>query len=330
MIGGLRPIDILAIGAVFMLVLCVAVIGALLWMHQRAKKTSQFRQRVGVEESVAATPAGRVVQLFHDGREFEALLPGQKAKGLSIFGRMARTCVEAGITTPFPTVVLIGVSVAIVVFVGSWAFTRHVPGAGIGAAVTLYALWSFVKMKASKQAAKFDNQFVDALGLCARSLRAGHTVTSGLGLAANDSPEPVKSVFSGIVQQQELGVSLEQALRNASADHPSPDLKLFAASVAVQIRAGGNLADTTGRLSAVIRDRLRLARRVRVLIAQTEMSKKILLGLPVIVFGLLNAINPEYMKPMYDTKEGQTMLMIAAASLFAGTWLMNKMSVLKY
>ena len=66
--------------------------------------------------------------------------------------------------------------------------------------------------------------------------------------------------------------ALEEALRNVAGKHPSQDLKLFAASVAVQIRAGGNLSGTTNRLAAVIRERLRLSKRVRVLIAQTTTS----------------------------------------------------------
>ena len=237
---------------------------------------------------------------------------------------------EAGIETPLPTLAMIALASAVGVFVMVWVFTQHVPGAMIAGGGAVYGLWALVKMKANKQMAKFDDQFVEALDLCGRSLRAGHTVVAGLTLAAEESQEPVKSVMSEIVQQQQMGVALEEALRNVALKHPSQDLKLFAASVAVQIRAGGNLSETTNRLAAVIRERLRLSKRVRVLIAQTQMSKQMLLGLPVCVFVLLNVINPEYVRPMYTTDMGQQMIAMCVASMFLGAWAMNKMAVIKY
>jgi len=330
MVAALQPIDILAIGATFVLILSVCVIVALLLLHKKAKQSSRIRQRLGTEARSAGDGA-RVVRLFHEGQEYEATLPGQ---GASLFRSplrtIAETCHSAGISAPIGTILLIAGASGVLTFAGAWAFTQHTAGSLLAAGGVLIGLWTFVKMRASKKDAKFDEQFVDALGLCARSLRAGHTITSGLSLAAEETPDPVKSVFSDIVQQQQFGVSLEDSLRNAAEHHPSDDLKLFAASVSIQIRAGGNLAETTNRLADVIRDRLRLGRRMRVLTAQTQTSKRVLLALPVIVFFGLNLLNPDYMRPMYKTSIGQMMLIMSVVSMFIGSWVMNKMSVLKY
>ncbi|MBZ0172433.1 MAG: type II secretion system F family protein [Phycisphaerales bacterium] len=331
MIGGLSAIDLLAIGAVFMLVLCVTAIGGLLWLQSKSRRSEMVRQRVGMKTTTGGEEeGGRVVRLFHDGHEFEAVLPGMGKRAASPLAVVKAKCKAAGITTPVPTLLMIAAAGAVGMFVAVWVFTQHTPGALLAGGAVVYLMWTGVKMKANKQEARFDDQFVEALDLCARSLRAGHTVIAGLTLAAEESKDPVKSVLSDIVQQQEMGVSLEQALRNVAEKHTSQDLKLFAASVAVQIKAGGNLSETTNRLSAVIRDRLRLGRRVRVLIAQTQMSKQMLLGLPVVVFVLLNVINPGYMKPMYDTEMGQTLLAICVGSMFIGSWAMSKMAVIKY
>lgn len=331
MIAGLSTMDLLISGAVFMLTMCVTAIGGLMWVYNRNKRTEFVRRRIGAVEGMEDAPkGGRVVRLFHDGHEFEAILPGLGDRATSPLKAIKARCKAAGITTPLPTLLMMATAIAIGTFVVIWVLTRHTPGAVLGSCGVIYLLWIGIKMKGDKIAAKFDDQFVEALDLCARSLRAGHTVIAGLSLAAQESKEPVKSVMSDIVQQQEMGVSLEEALRAVAAKHESQDLKLFAASVAVQIRAGGNLAETTNRLSAVIRDRLRLGRRVRVLIAQTQMSKQVLLGLPVVVFILLNVINPEYVRPMYETEGGQTLLAISLGSMILGTWAMNKMAVIKY
>jgi tight adherence protein B len=328
----MSPIDLLATGAVFLMMLCVTGIGGMLWIYNRGKRADLVRRRVGLKTASTgkADAEGRVVRLFHDGHEFEAILPGLGKRAAGPLAALRERCKAAGITTPVPTLLMIAAAAAIGSFAAVWVITRHTPGAVMAGMGIVYLMWTAVKMKADKQTAKFDDQFVEALDLCARSLRAGHTVIAGLTLAAEEAKEPVRSVMSEIVQQQEMGVSLEEALRSVAGKHTSEDLKLFAASVAVQIRAGGNLAETTNRLSAVIRDRLRLGRRVRVLIAQTQMSKQVLLGLPVVVFVLLNVINPEYVRPMYNTDAGQTLLAICVASMFVGTWAMNKMAVIKY
>lgn len=332
--AGLGIIDIVAIGAVFMLIMCVAAIGGFVLLHKRNKRTQLVKQRVGgsTASDIASGDAGstRVVRLFHEGNEFEAVLPGFGKRAAGPLFAIKTKCKQAGIETPLPTLFMIAAASAVGVFVGVWVFTQHVPGATMAGIGVVYAMWTVIKMKAGKITAKFDDQFVDALDLCSRSLRAGHTVVAGLTLASEESEEPVKSVLTEIVQKQQMGVSLEDALRSVAEKHPSQDLKLFAASVAVQIRAGGNLSETTNRLAAVIRERLRLSKRVRVLIAQTQMSKQMLLGLPVVVFILLNVINPEYMRPMYETDMGKKMLAMAVASMFIGSWAMSKMAVIKY
>lgn len=331
--AGLGMVDILAIGAVFMLIMCVTAIGGVLWVQKKNKRAELVKQRVGgttAADAAAEAEGSRVVRLFHEGNEFEAILSGTNKRSGGPLAGIKKKCKEAGIETPVPTLFMIAAASAVGVFAGVWVLTQHIPGASMAGFGVVYAMWTVIKMKANKITAKFDDQFVEALDLCGRSLRAGHTVVAGLTLASEETQEPVRSVLSEIVQQQQMGVSLEEALRNVANKHPSQDLKLFAASVAVQIRAGGNLSETTNRLAAVIRERLRLSKRVRVLIAQTQMSKQMLLGLPVVVFVLLNVINPEYMQPMYQTDMGKKMLAMCIASMFIGSWAMSKMAVIKY
>ena len=74
---------------------------------------------------------------------------------------------------------------------------------------------------------------------------------------------------------------------------------------------------------------MKLNRRFRVLIAQTQFSKRILIGLPILMFGVLNTINPEYMAPLYDTRTGNFVLGGAILSLLLGWWAMNKMAELR-
>jgi tight adherence protein B len=202
--------------------------------------------------------------------------------------------------------------------------------AGCAALAVLLLSWVWLQQKLARRVAIFESQLIDALGLAARSLRAGHPLPGSFRMIAQEIPPPIGKVFADICQQQDLGVGLDFALRKAADDYASPDLKLFATSIIIQLHSGGNLADMMERLAEVVRDRMRLARRVRVLLAQSQLSKYILLALPFVMFLILNLLSPEFMKPLYTTPLGHRLLLIAAGGLLIGAWVMNRLSIIRY
>jgi len=184
--------------------------------------------------------------------------------------------------------------------------------------------------KIGRRESLFEEQLMDAMELASRSLRAGHPLMGAFQLLSEEMAPPVRTVFADICQQHGMGADLEGVLRDAGDDSASEDMKLFATSVAIQVRTGGNLADLMERLAAVIRDRMRLNRRVRVLTAQTQLSKRVLIALPFALFIMLNVINPKYMSQFYITVAGQVMLGVGVFLLALGAWLMNRLADLKY
>jgi tight adherence protein B len=66
------------------------------------------------------------------------------------------------------------------------------------------------------------------------------------------------------------------------------------------------------------------------LTAQTQLSKRILIALPIALFMLLNLLNPGYMAPLYTTTEGCYLIVFGSVSLIVGMWAMNRMVILKY
>jgi tight adherence protein B len=168
------------------------------------------------------------------------------------------------------------------------------------------------------------------LDLGGRSLRAGHPLSGAFKLIASEIPAPVGTLFSEINEQEALGVSLQRALLASAQKSRSPDMKIFATSVVIQLRSGGNLADMIDRVAWVVRERIRLHRRARVLTAEAQLSKWVLLALPVGMFVLLTLLNPEYMDPFFTSFWGSVMLIAACGMLAIGAWVMNHMANLKY
>jgi tight adherence protein B len=134
---------------------------------------------------------------------------------------------------------------------------------------------------------------------------------------------PVGDVFHNICQQHSLGASLEEALQTEAGKTSSTDMLMFATSVAVQLRSGGNLSDMMGRLADVIRDRIRLARRVRVVTAQARLGRNVIVAMPFVIILILHLGMPQYLDPLYNTVLGNIMLAVAMGALLLGIWVMN-------
>ncbi len=152
---------------------------------------------------------------------------------------------------------------------------------------------------------------------------------TGTTVISEEIGDPLGGVFGQICQEQALGLDLKDSIRKVSETTYSSELKLFATAIAIQFQSGGNLADLMDRLAAVIRARMRLNQRIRVITAQTQFSKRVLIALPVLLFVTLNIINPQYMQPFYVTAAGKYMLATGGASFLFGIWIMNRISIIR-
>ena len=175
-----------------------------------------------------------------------------------------------------------------------------------------------------------ERQLVDALGIAARALRAGHPLLGAFQLISEEIDEPLKDIFVRICQEQMLGLDLKESIQKVARSSYNPELKFFATAVAIQLQSGGNLADLMDSLASVIRARMKLNRRVRVMTAQTQFSKRFLIALPIVMFFFLDISNPQYMEPLYTTTTGRMMLLMMASSILFGAWVMNRMCILRF
>jgi tight adherence protein B len=309
--------------AAFGLVLSVWLIGTVLWVARRSRRANEMEKRLRLADPSRAQN-GRVLRLWQDGEVATMTVPDLRPS-LGLYAQMDKMRQDAGWHLSMSATMLrLGGAMAVAATVGYLATgTPLMIGAGPIAVGVVF--WIYLQNRITKRTALFESQFIDALELAARSLRVGHPLVGSFRLISEEVPEPVGELFGRVCQQQSLGVAMDVALREVAAQSPSDDLRLFATSVVIQLRSGGNLADLMGRLSGVIRERNRLARRVKVLTAQTQMSKRVLLALPVLAFVGLNMMNPDYMRPLYTTRPGDIVSASAILGMFFGWVLMNWM-----
>jgi tight adherence protein B len=307
-----------------LLVLALWAIGCLVWSMRRAKDEELMRARLDAHTHEKP----RTLRLWHEGVAASVVVPGAR-KSTTLPQRLERLHRDLGWAGTWQR----ALALAALVMVGVSLLVANVSNDtlnGIFAAVLqVFGLFWYAGFRRSSRETLFERQLVDGLELSARALRAGHPLLSSFKLIAEEIDDPVGRIFGDICQQHEMGVNLDEALRDAADSSSSPDMRLFAASLAIHLRSGGNIADVVEGIAGVIRQRMRLARRVRILTAQTQLSKRILLGMPVAIFAALHILNPGYAKILYETDSGKLMLLGAVSMMLVGWLTMNKMATVR-
>ncbi len=171
----------------------------------------------------------------------------------------------------------------------------------------------WLMMKRKRRVNKFGNQMPEALDLISRSLRAGHSLGSGFGLIAKEMEEPISTEFARAFEEQNLGVSLEDALESMTQRMPNLDLRFFATAVILQRTTGGDLAEILDKISNLVRERIKIYGQVQALTGEGRLSGIVLLALPPVLFIVMLYLNTEYSMMLFTNPLGRKM---AAGALF--------------
>ncbi|HHN72596.1 MAG TPA: hypothetical protein ENK13_00775, partial [Thermopetrobacter sp.] len=150
-------------------------------------------------------------------------------------------------------------------------------GGAVGASAAPY-LW--VLRRRRKRLLAFEAQFPDALDSLSRALRAGQPLAGAMRLVASEAPRPVAEELAATVEELELGSSWEEALEHLAERVPVSEVSIFAASVKLQHRMGGDLTEVLARLSESLREAAALRGEVRAIAAHGRMTGLVLTLLP--------------------------------------------------
>jgi tight adherence protein B len=174
--------------------------------------------------------------------------------------------------------------------------------------VTASAPFLFLRYKALKRQRAFEEQFPEALDLIGRALRAGHAFNTGLGMVAEEIPEPVGGEFRLIHDRQNYGMPLADALKDFGARVPLLDARFFVTAVLTQRESGGNLAEVLDNLANLIRERFKVKRQVRTVSAHGRITGWVLSFLAPTLAAVLVIIAPAHMGLMLKDPLGVRMI----------------------
>ncbi len=171
----------------------------------------------------------------------------------------------------------------------------------------------------------FSGEFANALDVITRGVKSGLPLNECLKILAKESPEPVRTEFEKLVEGIAVGVSLPDGLDRMCERMPLPELNFFRTVLIIQQKTGGNLAETLGNLSTVLRSRKMMREKIGALSSEAKSSAAIIGSLPPGVLGIVYATTPSYMGQMFVHPTGQLMLLGGLTWMFIGIMVMRGM-----
>jgi tight adherence protein B len=187
----------------------------------------------------------------------------------------------------------------------------------------------YLAVMASRRQAKFDEQLPSTLQLVAGALQAGHSLQQAVDTVVHEAADPIAAEFQRVLTEARLGRPLEEAFEAMARRTKSLDFEWTVMAIRLQRQVGGNLAEVLSTVSQTIRDRYTLKRQIRALSAEGRLSSLILSVLPVLLFAGLLLLNPVFLRPLYTTTAGLTMMAGAALLMILGVFWLKKITEIK-
>jgi tight adherence protein B len=205
-------------------------------------------------------------------------------------------------------------------------FVIYIPPLALVAVMLIAGMIAPFKVsRAKKKRLKaIEEQLPEAADMIGRSLKAGHSFSTALGMVGDEMPEPIGIEFRTTFDQINFGVSLNDALGGLANRIPISDLRYFVIAILIQRESGGNLAEILGSISQIIRARLALLGKVRVLSSEGRLSAWVLGCLPFVVALLISVLNPGFLRVLYTDPAGIKLIGGAFVMMVVGVIWMRK------
>ncbi|MET0295482.1 MAG: type II secretion system F family protein [Phenylobacterium sp.] len=252
----------------------------------------------------------------------ELVLELRKQRGLSANGEkkgwlwLTDLIVRSGLSYEPRRWALLTLAAAGIAAAAVFVLTRN-PLFAAAAPIAVVALGPIgvLKFFAGKRAKALGFQLPQGLDIIVRSLEAGHPVPTAVALVGREMPDPLGSEFGMAADEISYGATLQEAVDRVAERCQHPDVDLFAATVRLQERAGGNLTGLLKLNANTVRERHKMRMKIKAASSEGRASAMILTSAPFLVGGLLQLISPQF----YGTVIHEHFIQVGLAGL--GVWM---------
>jgi len=236
----------------------------------------------------------------------------------------ARDLELAGINAPQSTVVTaIGASTFLGYLLG-YVVGGWVLGLVVALIVPVVSR-SVISSRRTKRRRAFADQLESTLEVICSALRAGHSFPSALDTVAADAQSPTAEEFARIVNEGRLGRDLVSGMRTTSERMQNQDFSWVADAVAIQRDTGGNLAEILEQVGKTIRERNKLAKKVRAISAEGRLSSWVMMAVPPVLGTYLAFMNSKMFKEAFFNSAGLLIIAFCVVLYAVGFFWIRKL-----
>ena len=307
----------------FALMVFVATFLALSLLFMHVFRQSLYRRQINK----------RLVPSDRFDRSIERLAESRRKRSLTADGDFAlpfiwlnRLILQSGVSWGFQTIVLMTIVIAgAIFFIGSALKYNFYFTLALALFLGLLIPYLILRIYRANRLRKFEEQLPDAIDVLVRCLRAGHPVPMALHMVSREMPEPIGGEFKITSDELTYGLDLETAMSNLRTRVGQDDLSLVVIAVSMQTRTGGNLSEILSGLSKVIRNRFKLRRRVKSLSAEGRFSALFLTVLPIVLFGVIWFLAPNFYGDVWDNPLVKPILAGCVVWMVFGNYIIYRM-----
>ncbi|MEW6717964.1 MAG: type II secretion system F family protein [Chloroflexota bacterium] len=197
----------------------------------------------------------------------------------------------------------------------------------IGVGLVIPYFW--LEQQSEKRLEKILGQLPDSLLVIANALSAGASMVQAIENSVDELPRPINYEYKRIAEEVRVGRSLEEALMNFRKRVPLTELDSLIASILIQRRSGGNLADLMNEMSEILKEDVKMKQEMMVQTSQARMSARVVGLAPIALFIMMYFVNPAYITPMTSSTLGVVMLIIAFILEIVGFYVIQRITVIE-
>lgn len=183
----------------------------------------------------------------------------------------------------------------------------------------------YLKAMAGRRAKQLGFQLPQALEIIVRSLEAGHPVPTAINLVGREMSDPIGSEFGMASDEIAYGATMEQAIERMAERCQHPDVDLFAATVRLQEKSGGNLTGLLKLNAATVRERHKMRLKIKAASSEGRASAMILTAAPFIAMGFIMISSPHFYGDVIHEPVVKYGLSILGVWMFIGNMVMRRM-----
>ena len=311
---------------VFLLVAGLALLGAFIWLDRYSPQAKAKTQRLQDIETYLAGQAGRSRRNQHHGLlAIDKWLRDHVPPYNQLDDLLARANSRRSALQTVGTCLVVALAAFVLAsLVGTGFWLALLVGLIFTATPILYLLRAALVRRG-----KFENKLPEALDFLTRALRAGHSITVAMGMAANELADPIGTEFGIVFDEIGFGIPFDESMTTMAHRVGSADLDFLVIALLIQRETGGNLTELLESLAKTVRERIKLKGKVRTLSSEGRFSAILLGSLPFLLGAAMSLLNPAYMSALWETPQGQNLMSIGVVLLVVGFIALNRITRIK-